>query len=63
MAESLHKNMDFSTGVDSLPYLWTAACKGNAVLYCSWMLAGASSVNPVVHRNELQACFDMQAAP
>lgn len=32
-------------------------------LYCSWMLAGASSLNPVVHRNELQACLDMQAAP
>lgn len=32
-------------------------------LNCSWMLAGANSLNPVVHRNELQACFDMQAAP
>lgn len=31
-------------------------------LYCSWKLAGASSLNPVVHRNELQACLDMQAA-
>lgn len=31
MAESLHKNSNFDTGVDFLPYLWTAACKGNAV--------------------------------
>lgn len=31
MAESLHKNLNFDTWVDSLPYLWTAACKGDAV--------------------------------
>lgn len=31
MAESLHKNLNFGTVVDSLPYLGTAACRGNAV--------------------------------